>query len=281
MLNIGMCDSAYYAPGTTDADYEKMASHGFTCADFGGISRPDHPYYSMNDDELKAALLPIKEKANKAGITFSQVHGTWPAGDDWRDTDRNLEWLKRCVRATDILGDGRNLVVHPQMPYAWGEETDPAFAREENRRFFSALCEYAKDYNVNICIENMPTKRHKLAGIPAIVDFVKELNYDNFFICLDTGHCCVSGDDSGEMVRLCGNLLKVLHIHDNNGERDQHLPPYYGKINWKSFKQGLSDIGFDGCISSETSISHGIPEAIRNDLLVVYSKLMRSFDYTV
>ena len=281
MLKIGNCDSPYWASGTIDADYEKMVAHGFQCADFGGIANPDCYLYTLNDEELKNALLPMKEKANKAGIYISQVHGTWPAGDEWRDTDRNLEWMKRCVRATDILGDGRNLVVHPMMPYAWDEEKDSEYARAENKRFFTAICEYAKDYNVNICIENMPTKKHKLARIPAIVDFVKELGYDNFFICLDTGHCQVTGDDCGEMVRLCGGLLKVLHIHDNFGDFDRHLPPYYGRVDWKSFKQGLSDIGFDGCISSETSISRGIPSDIRDTLLCCYAKLMRNLDYTV
>ena len=276
-----MCDSPFWAPGTIDADYEKMASHGFQCADFGGISNPHGYLYTLDDEELKKALLPMKEKAHKAGIYFSQVHGTWPAEDIWRDTDRNLEWMKRCVRATDILDDGRNLVVHPMMPYAWDEEKDSAYARSENKRFFTAICEYAKDYNVNICIENMPTLRHKLARIPAIVDFVKELGYDNFFICLDTGHCQVTGDDSGEMVRACGSLLKVLHIHDNCGDHDRHLPPYYGRISWKNFKQGLADIAFDGCISCEASITRAFPEDIRNDLLTCYAKMMRSLDYTV
>ena len=280
MLKIGNVDAQYNVSGNATADYEKMAAQGFNCADFGGVSNPECAFYTMDDEQLKKELLEIKKRANGAGIYFSQVHGTWPAGDDWRDSNRNLEWMKRCVKATDILGDGRNLVVHPQMPYSWGEELDSEYAREVNKKFFSDLCEYAKDYDVNICIENMPTKRHKLAGIPAIVDFVKELAYDNFFICLDTGHCLVSGDDSSEMVRLCGDLLKVLHIHDNNGDRDQHLPPYFGKIDWKSFKEGLRDIGFKGCLSSEASLSGNVPKDARELIQKSYAEMLKSLDYT-
>ena len=281
MLKIGTVDGIYNVCGNATADYEKMAADGYDCADFGGVANPHESFYTMEKDEFERKLKDIKKRANGAGITFSQVHGTWPAGDEWRDSDRNLEWMKLCVRATDILGDGRNLVVHPQMPYAWGEELDSDYAYEVNKKFFSALCEYAKDYDVNVCIENMPTKRHKLAGIPNIVNFVKELGYDNFFICLDTGHCLVSGHDSGEMVRLCGDLLKVFHIHDNNGLNDLHLPPYFGKIDWKSFKESLRDIKFNGCLSSEASLSRGLPADVRSSFIKGYAGILKSFDYTI
>ncbi len=98
----------------------------------------------------------------------------------------------------------------------------------------------------------------------------------NLYICMDTGHCNVFGDDCGEMIRLCGDKLKVFHIHDNNGLRDDHNLPYSGTIWWQSFKDAIREIGFNGCLSSEADVSRELPEDIQEYMKIGLSKIMRS-----
>lgn len=275
MLNIGITTGSYLKKGSAEADYVKMASYGYTYGDYSGISNPESTFYTMSDEDMKKALEKEKETAKAAGITFSQVHGTWPVDDTSAEkVAANLIMQKTCVRATAYLGC-KNLVVHPLMPYSWGEELDSEYAEKINEEFFRELCTYAQDYGVNICIENMPTKKHKLASIRNLVPFVKKLDMPNFLICLDTGHCLVSGDDCGEMVRLCGDLLAVLHVHDNDGRCDAHVVPYFGKINWQSFKEGLADIGFGGVMSLESSLNSHTTDAMKEKLRMISADIAK------
>ena len=263
MLRTGITTSAYWKPGTKECDYEKMASHGYSFADYSGICRPDAPYYSMNDDELRCAMQEEVKKASAAGIEIYQVHGTWPVIDTTEELRaQNLESMKTCVRATSFLGT-KYLIVHPLMPYEWNDELDSDFAEKVNEEFFRALCTYALEWNVCICIENMPTKKHRLAGIPNLVEFVKRLDFPNFFICLDTGHCNTAGHDAGEMVTLCGDLLKAFHIHDNSGFRDEHYMPFGGNINWNSFRKALGESSFEGSVSIESSLNCFLPPELK------------------
>src|SRR5262249_512026 len=54
----------------------------------------------------------------------------------------------------------------------------------------------------------------------------------------DIGHANLA--DNGEHDRIeesfspLRDLVASVHIHDNHGEKDEHLPPYDGSIDWKS-----------------------------------------------
>ena len=47
-----------------------------------------------------------------------------------------------------------------------------------------------------------------------------------------------------------GNKLIVTHIHDNFGT-DSHKQPFDGTINWKDVNKALTDINYDGELTSE------------------------------
>ena len=51
--------------------------------------------------------------------------------------------------------------------------------------------------------------------------------------------------------------MKVLHVHDNDGERDRHWYPYGGVIDWNDFGAALREIGFDGTLSLESNVIPG------------------------
>jgi len=69
-------------------------------------------------------------------------------------------------------------------------------------------------------------------------------------ICLDTGHAFCSGDLYRVMHKLSGHL-RMIHANDNFGDRDDHLPPGRGKIDWKRLLQDLHRAGFQGTIILE------------------------------
>ena len=48
-----------------------------------------------------------------------------------------------------------------------------------------------------------------------------------------------------------GKHLITLHIHDNHGERDEHLLPGLGEIRWPEVLDALRDVDYPGVFMYE------------------------------
>lgn len=68
---------------------------------------------------------------------------------------------------------------------------------------------------------------------------------------LDIGHCNLLGRNPVAMIRRFGSRLHHLHLHDNDGQRDLHLPPGAGSIDWTAVVRALKEVGYDRTITLE------------------------------
>jgi sugar phosphate isomerase/epimerase len=114
------------------------------------------------------------------------------------------------------------------------QEADP---RRYDAAFTSLehLSLFAKQRGVTIAVENTPNE----LGAPAsLVQFVKETRLDLRF-CFDIGHAHL---DAGvaESFELMRPRIVTTHIHDNHGEKDEHLLPYSGTIDWDAALTALA-----------------------------------------
>ena len=114
---------------------------------------------------------------------------------------------------------------------------------------------------MTICFENMPMKRLSISTPAETLRFIHLINDDHFKLCLDTGHCSALGISPADAVRMAGDDLKVLHVHDNGGKRDDHYMPLMGVIDWVDFGKALQEIGFDGVFSMESGWKDFLPNA--------------------
>ncbi len=89
---------------------------------------------------------------------------------------------------------------------------------------------FAKQRGVTIALENTPGEMATPANLK---NFLEQTRLTNVKLCFDAGHAHLEGGvvPSLEVIR---DLIVTTHIHDNRGERDDHLPPYEGKIDWNS-----------------------------------------------
>lgn len=167
--------------------------------------------------------------------------------------------MSKAVRATAIL-NCPYMVIHPIMPFGWKQDPDPELLWNMNYEFMGRLADVGKEYGVTVCFENMPMPALSIATPEAVMRFVKTLDHPNFKVCFDTGHCAVFGTSAGDAVRMLGkDLMRVLHVHDNDGHRNCHWRPYTGIIDWDDFSNALTEIGFDGSMSLETYVPHSVP----------------------
>ena len=233
----------------------KLKQHGYDAVDYG-IADTDTVLYTASEHELQAITAAEKAAAHSAGIQISQTHGPWrwpPQDSTEQDRAERLEKMKKAVVINSLLGCGY-MVVHPIMPFGIedvkiGKQQE---TRDLNIAFFTELVAFAKQYGVTICLENMPMRHFSMATPEQILEFVERFHEENFKICLDTGHVAVFPNLAiGDEVRRLGDYIKVLHIHDNMGNRDAHLYPGRGILDWPGFVRALEDIGFDGVLSLE------------------------------
>ena len=73
-------------------------------------------------------------------------------------------------------------------------------------------------------------------------------------LVLDTGHANI-GDTTAhrvlEFIERFSDRLGHLHISDNNGRADEHLPVGHGNIDFKSVVRALKSIGYAGTLTLE------------------------------
>ncbi|MBI3404690.1 MAG: sugar phosphate isomerase/epimerase [Acidobacteria bacterium] len=108
--------------------------------------------------------------------------------------------------------------------------TDAAFSSLEH------LAVFAKQRGVTIALENTPGE---MASPSTLRHFITDTRLHDLRICFDTGHAHLEEgvERSWETVR---DLVATTHVHDNHGEKDEHLLPYEGTIDWNAALKNLS-----------------------------------------
>lgn len=145
---------------------------------------------------------------------------------------RRIEAMDEFKRAIDVA----EVMPFPLMVMHMGGSRETADARKRDAAFSSLehLVLHAKHAGVTLAIENTLSEM----GDPAYLkQFVDETRLAGLRFCFDTGHAHLA--DGPEEARLeksfepLRELVATAHIHDNNGEKDEHLPPFEGTIDWK------------------------------------------------
>lgn len=67
---------------------------------------------------------------------------------------------------------------------------------------------------------------------------------------LDIGHFHLNQRQPADFIRHFAARLVHVHLHDNDGSRDQHLPPGIGSINWDETLTALKEC-YDGTVTLE------------------------------
>jgi sugar phosphate isomerase/epimerase len=106
------------------------------------------------------------------------------------------------------------------------------------------------EYQVMACLETLREPYSAISN-QQLLDIVKA-RQPVLGMIMDTGHAHIS-DNLHEITRQGKNIIKSLHIHDNDGKDDSHYPPQRGTINWPEFIRDLKNISYQGPIIFEVN----------------------------
>ncbi len=139
----------------------------------------------------------------------------------------------------------KRLVVHggfiPHVYY-------PSHYVSESIRFWKEFLEAAPE-DLTIALENVMEP-----GPQMLVDIADGVNDPRLGLCLDAGHAntVVSQTPPLEWIAPMAKRLKHVHLHDNHGENDLHLP------------LGQGDIDCEGLINEVMRLAPGATFTIEN-----------------
>ena len=147
---------------------------------------------------------------------------------------RRLEAVDEIKRALDMA---------EQVPFRFlvqhmGSSRDAADARRFDAAFNSLehLHIFAKQRGVTIALENTPGE---LATPENLRQFVTDTKLTDLRMCFDFGHAHI-GDGVLPSMEAMRERIVTTHVHDNHGEKDEHLAPFDGTIEWKEALGGLA-----------------------------------------
>jgi sugar phosphate isomerase/epimerase len=139
-----------------------------------------------------------------------------------------MDELKRVIDVADDLPYER-LILH------MGGSRETADPRKRDAAFSSLehLILHARHVGITICVENTTSEM----GDPAYLrTFVDETRLNGLRFNFDIGHAHLAELPEDERLEKSfaplRDLVSSVHLHDNHGEKDEHLPPYDGTIDW-------------------------------------------------
>jgi sugar phosphate isomerase/epimerase len=193
----------------------------------------------MDYANRKAHVKEIAEWFRDSGIPLNSVHSPLYADYEWgragappvnvASTDRagRIEAMDEIKRALELAEQipFRFLVQHLGNPNESYDEKkfEAAMTSIEHLRAF------AKPLGVRILLENIP---NELSTPDRLVEMIRGAHFDDVGVCFDFGHAHMAGSVS-EAFEILKKYICSTHVHDNNKDKDSHLWPGQGSIDWK------------------------------------------------
>ncbi len=192
------------------------------------------PDIIMDDDDALTGAAPgfwreLKREYEAVGATPSvhlPFHGLNLGSRSRSVRELSMRLLSAGLRAAAELGavsavmhTGFVPLVSRKAAGKWLEAFLPSFDR---------LLGEAEALGIPLALENTWERT------PALFERIGEAVGRRFRYCLDTGHCSVYSELSiSEWADFMGDDLAVLHLHDNDGREDLHLPPGRGTLDFR------------------------------------------------
>src|SRR6202453_1709216 len=142
------------------------------------------------------------------------------------------------IRRLDAVDEvKRTLEVAERIPFRFlvqhiGHGRQSADPRKLDAAFSSLehLCIFAKARGVTIALENTPSE---LGAPSSLQHFITDTHLHDLRLCFDIGHAHMEEGVEASFDAMRDRIV-TAHIHDNHGEKDEHLLPYTGTIDWKA-----------------------------------------------
>ena len=243
------CNTLYPHGRLTDAATQfDVAAHAASLnliadAGFDGCEFSHYEHLAEED------CVRVGDECRALGLEPWSAHSWVVLPKETSRVDEALPRLRRAIEGAAALG-ASVMVVHAE---SWGASPGEDARRERRLALETCLVglePYAITLGVKIALENCSDGD----DLRFLIRTVRELALPCIGFTIDTGHAVLRGIDPAEAVSWMGDLLATTHLQDNDGARDDHLPPGCGStVDWPRVLGALQKASYDGVYMVEIS----------------------------
>lgn len=124
------------------------------------------------------------------------------------------------------------------------------------------LNKFASRKKVTLMLENVPIRADNGYGVKEYSYVIREVS--GMLVHLDVAHAFIEGGMSRihQYLRDFSDTIGHVHLHDNHGDEDEHLPLGAGTIDFGKVIHWLKEIDYNGTITFEVFTSRD--DAVRS-----------------
>jgi sugar phosphate isomerase/epimerase len=141
-----------------------------------------------------------------------------------------MDEIKRAIEVAEYA-PFRYLILHVGK----SDEYDDPRKFEDALSSIEHLHAFARPLGVGLLLENIP---NDLSTPEKLKELIRLLRYDDLGVCFDVGHAHLMSSVHQAFSILEGRI-RSTHIHDNKHDKDTHLWPGEGTIDWDQTMQSL------------------------------------------
>jgi sugar phosphate isomerase/epimerase len=193
----------------------------------------------------KQHVREIADWFRSSGIPLNSVHSPLFADYEFGRTGAppiNVASTDRAARIEAMDEIKRALEIAEQIPFRFlVQHLGGPNETFDERKFESAMTSiehlraFAKPLGVRVLLENIP---NEMSTPDKLVEFIQTTHFDDVGVCFDIGHAHIMGNVT-EAFETLKSHIRSTHLHDNSKEKDSHLWPGKGTIDWTEAMQLL------------------------------------------
>lgn len=153
------------------------------------------------------------------------------------------EAVKELIRQSIVFASqlrASYVVIHP------GFHRCPLFSRERDREIarqsMLELLDFNRKYGMLLLVENVGVNGTSLFTPEEFSVFLDGMPEKAGYL-FDIGHAHVNHWDLCRIISALGKRLYAVHLHDNHGKSDEHLPIGEGTVDWDSVFSAIRENG--------------------------------------
>lgn len=187
----------------------------------------------------KQHVKEIAEWFRGSGIPLHSVHSPLYADYEWGRAGAppvNIASTDRAGRIDAMDEVKRSLEIAEQIPFRFLVQhvgvPNESFSEKKFEAAMTSiehLRAFAKPLGVRVLLENIP---NELSTPDRLMELIQLAHFDDVGVCFDFGHAHMMTSVS-EAFEILRNHIRSTHVHDNAKDKDSHLWPGQGTIDWK------------------------------------------------
>jgi sugar phosphate isomerase/epimerase len=209
---------------------------------------PPQAHYTTIQQQMGSILSVLRSQSMNIICHLPTFVSTADLTDSIREASL-LEMFNSLEVAAEL--GSRKVVLHPGHIGGLGIYVrETALAHANNS--LVAIIDRAQTLGLCVCLENMFPRCRAFFEPADFVDILQR--FPDLRLTLDTGHANIdnpSGRRILEFIEKFGHRIGHLHVSDNFGERDDHIPLGAGTIDFLKIVKALKKCGYDDTATLE------------------------------